>query len=96
MKRILVINPFGIGDAIFSMSLVEAIRRADPEVVIGFLCNERTVDLVRLNSSIDHTFVFHRDLFRRLWRKSSFLFFRKLEALLAMIREHRFDMVFDL
>ncbi|PIU40257.1 MAG: hypothetical protein COT00_02645 [Candidatus Omnitrophica bacterium CG07_land_8_20_14_0_80_50_8] len=96
MKRILVINPFGIGDVIFSMSLVEAIRQADPKAVIGFLCNERTVDLVRLNTSIDHTFVFHRDLFRRLWRKSPLLFFKKLKALLAMIREHRFDTVFDL
>ena len=78
------------------MSLVEAVRQADPAVVIGFLCNERTVDLVRLNTSIDHTFIFHRDLFRRLWRKSPLLFFRKLRALLAMIREYRFDTAFDL
>src|SRR3989338_3373361 len=95
-RSFLVINPFGIGDVIFSMTLVEAIRQAHPEAIIGFLCNESTVDLVRLNTSIDHTFVFHRDLFRQLWKKSPLLFFRKLRALLAMIREHRFDTAFDL
>ena len=62
MKRILVINPFGIGDAIFSMRLVEALRKAYPDAVIGFLCNERAVDLVRLNTSVNQTFIFHRDL----------------------------------
>ena len=83
MKRVLVINPFGIGDVIFSMTLVEVVRNACPDAVIGFLCNERTIDLVRLNTSIDQTFIFNRDLFKRLWKKHPFIFFRKLTALLG-------------
>ena len=96
VKRYLVINPFGIGDVIFSMTLVETVRKAYPDAVIGFLCNERTVDLVRLNTSINQTFIFNRDLFRRLWKKHPLLFFRKLKALLGMIREYHFDTAFDL
>ncbi len=96
MKRFLVINPFGIGDAIFSMTLVEALRRSHADAFIGFVCNERTVDLVRLNTSIDQTFVFNRDLFRRLWKKSPFLFYKKLRAFLKMLRENHFDTVYDL
>ncbi len=96
LKRFLVINPFGIGDVIFSMTLVEAVRKAYPDAVIGFLCNERTVDLVRLNTSVDQTFVFNRDLFRRLWKRQPLLFFRKLKALLGMVREYHFETVFDL
>lgn len=96
MKRILVINPFGIGDVIFSMPLVEALRKAFPDATIGFLCNERTADLVRLNTSIDQTFIFQRDLFRRLWKKNPFLFFKDLGALLALVKAYQFDTAFDL
>ncbi len=96
IKRILVVNPFGIGDAIFSMTLVEAIRAVSPHAVIGFLCNERTQGLVRLNSSIDQTFVFNRDLFRALWKESPVLFVRRLSALLKVIRDARFDTLLDL
>jgi len=96
VKRILVVNPFGIGDVLFSMTLVEAIRKALPEADIGFLCNERTQALVRMNPSIDHTFVFNRDLFRRLWKKHPFLFFRKLRTLLRLLKEQCFDTLFDL
>ena len=91
-----MINPFGIGDVIFSMALVEALRKAHSDAFIGFVCNERTVDLVRLNTSIDQTFVFNRDLFRRLWKKSPVLFYKKLKTLLGMLREHRFDAAYDL
>ena len=96
MKRILVINPFGLGDVIFTMTLVEALRKAKPDAMIGFLCNERTVDLVRLNTSIDHTFIFNRDRLRRLWKKHPLFFVKKIQSLLKLIREFQFDMVFDL
>lgn len=95
-KRFLIVNPFGIGDVIFSMVLVEALRRLFPAAFIGFLCNERTADLVRMNASIDRTFVFNRDRFRKLWKKHPVLFFRKLRALVSAVREHRFDTLFDL
>lgn len=96
MKRILVINPFGIGDALFTMTLVEAIRSRYPDSFIGFLCNERTIGLVRMDASIDRSFIFHRDRFRKLWNKHPFLFYRKLKALLSAIRESNFDTLFDL
>lgn len=96
MKKILVVNPFGIGDALFTMALVETIRKKSPETIIGFLCNERTEALVRMNVSIDQTFVFNRDLFRRLWRKHPLLFLRKLRGLLEVIKGHGFDTMLDL
>jgi len=96
MKKILIINPFGIGDVIFSMYLVEALRHHDPHYTIGFLCNERTKELVRLNVSIDRTYVFNRDFFRRLWKKNPFLMLKELKALLGLIRTENFDTVFDL
>jgi len=96
LKRILVINPFGIGDVIFSMVLVEALRRLFPDAFIGFLCNERTEALVRMNTSINRTFVFNRDLLRGLLKKSVILYTRELKAFWGHLREFKFDTVFDL
>jgi ADP-heptose:LPS heptosyltransferase len=96
VKRVLVVNPFGIGDAIFTLTFVEALRARRPDAFIGFVCNERTRDVVRLDSSIDRTYVYNRDLFRRLWKRHPFLFYRKLSGLLQMIRQERYDTLFDL
>ncbi len=96
MKKILVVNPFGIGDVIFTMVMVEAIRKARPDARICFLCNERTETLVRMNSSIDKTFVFHRDLYRKLWKRNPVLMFQELKGLLGVLRKERFDTLLDL
>ncbi len=94
-RRILIVNPFGIGDTIFSMVVAQAIRDAWPKSFIGFLANERTESLVRLNPSIDHTLIFNRDQFRGFWRQSPVLFFRQFRALLAILREADFDTLID-
>jgi len=97
LKRVLVVNPFGIGDVLFSMVLVEALRKALPEDgVIGFVCNERVDSLVRLNTSIDRTFTFNRGLMDRLWRKDPMLCWAKTKGLLGLIRSERFDTLIDL
>lgn len=96
MKKILIVNPFGIGDVIFSMHLVEAVREAFPDAVIGFVCNERTEDLVRMNRAIDQTFVFNRDFYRCLWKRSPVLFFNTLKGFLSEIRARRFETLVDL
>ncbi len=95
LKRILVINPFGIGDTLFTLTLVEALRKALPGVSIGFLCNERTRALVKMDASVDRVFIFNRDLMRRLWRRHPLLCFKKLRMLLGEIGEQKYDAVFD-
>lgn len=78
------------------MTLAEAVRAQAPDAFIGFVGNERTKDLIRMNVSVDRTYVFSRDLFRRLWAKHPFLFLKKLRALLDLVKEDRYDTVFDL
>lgn len=91
----LIINPFGVGDVIFTIPLAEAMRGAGVSV-IGFICNERTADLVRMDTAIDKTFVFNRDRYRKLWNKHPFLFYRKLRVFLSLFKEERYDAVLDL
>ncbi len=95
-KRFLFVNPFGIGDVLFTVQLVEEVRRHFPDAIIGFVCNERVAGLMRLNRAVDQIFVFNRGRFRRLWLKSPVLFFKKIRVLLKTIKQARFDTLVDL
>ena len=44
--RILIINPFGIGDVLFSTPLISAIKKKYPGCHIGYICNIRTKDII--------------------------------------------------
>ena len=95
-QRILVVNPFGIGDVIFTLTLVEGVRKAFPDAFIGFLCNERTVEVVRLDRSVQAAYVFNRDEFRASLKEGLFSFFKKLGSLTSAIRKERYDTLLDL
>jgi len=94
--KILIINPFGIGDVIFSFWMVEAIRSAEPEAVIDYLCNERTHDLVQLNRSVRRYHSFDRDQFRKTMSRNPLIFLRDVLRWFRQLRRERYDLCFDL
>ncbi len=94
--RILIVNPFGIGDVVFSFWMIEAIRPLAPEARIDYLCNERTEELVALNPSIGKWHTFNRDFFRKRLRSHPLLFLRDMLVLLAGLKRERYDIAFDL
>lgn len=49
-----------------------------------------------MNTTVDKTYVFNRDRYRKLWKKNPFLFYRKLTAFLSLVREDRYDAMLDL
>ena len=95
MKRILIANPFGIGDVLFSMASVERLREVYPDAFLGFICNERTEDLLKLCPSVNQLYVFSRDSLREAWRKSPLLFLQEINILLKTIARDRYDALFD-
>ncbi|MCM8778432.1 MAG: glycosyltransferase family 9 protein [Candidatus Omnitrophica bacterium] len=94
--HILVINPFGIGDVLFSTPLLRNIRNNFPESFIAYLCNKRVAPLLRNNPCIDEIFVFEKDEWRALWRRSRFAFTKKFFLFLSRIRERKFQIAIDL
>lgn len=94
--RILIANPFGIGDVLFSLPLIHAIREADPNGTLGFLCNRRTEDLVAAPGLVDRCLVFEKDEFKTAWRRSKRQALQLLIDLHRAIREGRFDACVDL
>ncbi len=93
---ILIVNPFGIGDVLFTTPLIRAVRGAFPESRIGYLCNRRTESTLRNNPHLNELFVYERDEVVRLWQTSRREWGRMLMQLLQRIRQARFDLVIDL
>jgi len=94
--RVLIVNPFGIGDVLFTTPLLRALRQAFPGAYLGYLCNRRTEPILRNNSALDELFVYEKDELRQLSRQSAWRGLRSLLGLLRRIRRARFDMMVDL
>lgn len=94
--RILIINPFGIGDVLFTTPLVRAVRKAFPKSRLGYLCNRRTERVLRDNPHINELFVYEKDDFIHLWRISWWAGFKYLADLLRRIQKFHCDWVVDL
>jgi lipopolysaccharide heptosyltransferase II len=95
-ERILIVNPFGIGDVLFTTPLVRALRRAFPESRIGYLCNRRTERILLTNPHLDELFIYEKDEVVRLWKSSWRQGLRHVLGLLRQLRRARFDIVVDL
>lgn len=95
MKKVLFVNPFGIGDAIFSFYAAAAFKNARPGARVDFLANERTAGLAALNADLGRVYTFDRDRLRRLRSKNPISFLGAYRDLIAAWRAERYDALFD-
>jgi len=95
-KRILIVNPFGIGDVLFTMPLVKTLKAIFRDSYIGYLCNIRTAPLLSTQPEIDKVFIYEKDEYRELWKASKRRCAKQLIDLLKEIRNESYDLVFDL
>jgi heptosyltransferase III len=95
-KRILIINPFGIGDVLFSTPLVRALRVAYPQSRLVYLCNRRKEGILMRNPHLDDLIVFEKDEFLGAWKLAPWRGIRMLLRLIGRARRERFDLVIDL
>ena len=95
-RRILILNPFGIGDVLFTTPLIRAVRRAFPDSRIDYLCNRRTETILRTNPHLDQVFVYERDEVVQLWRRSWWRGLAHVVELVRRVHRARVDLVIDL
>jgi len=95
-SRILIINPFGIGDVLFTTPLVRAVRQVFPKSFIGYVCNRRTEQILRENPQLDELYIYEKDEWVKLWRSTPLHALWKFGTLLRRIRGARFDLAIDL
>ncbi len=94
--KVLLINPFGIGDVLFSTPLIEDIKRELPRSRICYICNKRTVEVLEKCPDLERVFVFEKGDYRELWKKNRFTAFKNFFRFLGMIRRERFDLAIDM
>ncbi len=95
-KKILIINPFGIGDVIFSTPLIEILKKHFPGCFIGYVCNKRVSELIRTNPFLDKIFVYEKDDYRQIWKRSKIKCLMKALSFLRNIGKEKFDISIDL
>lgn len=95
MRKVLVINPFGIGDVLFTTPVIRAIKDSYPDTIIGYWCNERVKDILKNNSNIDKVFALSRGDIKKIYSRSRLEGILKGIELYKSIRKERFDVSFD-
>ncbi len=94
--HILITNPFGIGDVIFSLPMVYALKKYYPESKIDYICNKRVADILRAQEDIDRVYIYEKDDWRSKFKKSKIEAFREFSSFIKDIKRERYDLVFDL
>jgi len=93
--KFLIINPFGIGDVLFTTPVIRAIKDAYPDSVIGYWCNERVGGVLRNSPKINKVFALSRGDIKKIrnesWWKGIFSFL----GLLRGIKREKFDISLD-
>jgi lipopolysaccharide heptosyltransferase II len=92
----LVINPFGIGDVLFSTPLIRNLKENFPKARIYYLCNKKTNPIISSHHFIYKTFVYERDEFEALRHKSAFLWLKEFHRFIGGIRKEKIDIALDL
>ncbi len=94
-KKILIINTFGIGDVLFSTPFVSNLRAHFPNSFIGYIANIRSAPILKDNKKIDKVFVYERDDFLAVYKKSKLGFILEVGKFLNEVKKEDFDVVFD-
>ncbi len=95
-KSFLVINPFGIGDVLFSTPLLRNLKTVFPDSKISYLCNRRTNVILKDNPLIDKTFIYERDEFESERKFSRTAWIKKYWRFIRRIKKESIDVSIDL
>ena len=96
LKKILIINTFGIGDVLFTTPLISNVKRAYPSTIIHYLTNPRSSDVLKHNPKIEKIFIYERDAFNAAYKRSFFEFINKGREFFRLIKAEKYDAVLDL
>lgn len=95
MLKILIINPFGVGDVLFTTPLISNIKDTYPESIIGYWCNERVEGVLKDNPRIDKIFALSRGDIKKIYAQSKLNGIRRSLNLFSRIKKEKFDISFD-
>lgn len=94
-EKILIINPFGIGDCLFTTPVIRAIKDVYPDVTIAYWCNTRVSEIFQNNPNIYKIFSLSRGDLKKIYCKSWLKGTKSFFGLLYSIKKEKFDIVLD-
>lgn len=94
-KRILIINPYGIGDVLFTTPVIKNLKEEFPGAYIAYICNSRVEPLLRQKKSLDEVIVFEKERMAKMLKKSKTEFFKTGWSFIKLVHSRRFDLVID-
>ncbi len=94
-KKFLIINPFGIGDILFTTPVIRAIRQEYPDSYIGYWCNQRVKPLLESNPRINKLFALSRGDLKKIYRESFLAGLWNTLQLAWQIKGGNFNICFD-
>ncbi|MFA5156210.1 MAG: lipopolysaccharide heptosyltransferase II [Candidatus Omnitrophota bacterium] len=95
MEKFLIINPFGIGDVLFTTPLIKAIKQAYPQAPVSYWCNERVKEIFKNNPDIDKVFALSRGDLKKIFQRSKLEGITAFWRLLQGIKKERFSTAID-
>jgi len=95
LKKILFINPFGIGDVLFTTPLISAIKEAFPDADISYWCNQRVKEVFLNNPKVSRVFALSRGDLKKIYDESPLEGVRQFFSLFSQIKKCAFDIAFD-
>ncbi|MDD4979730.1 MAG: lipopolysaccharide heptosyltransferase II [Candidatus Omnitrophica bacterium] len=93
--KFLIINPFGIGDVLFTTPVIRAIKENYPDSIIDYWCNGRVAPVLRNNPRIDMVFALSRGDLKKIYRECIYKGIFRFWDLLFRIRKERFGAALD-
>lgn len=95
-KRFIVINPFGIGDVLFTTPILRALKENFPDCFLGYWCNERISPILANNPFIDKIFALSRGDLMKVFGSSKLEGMKRFLSLFGEIKKHQFNYALDL
>lgn len=96
INKVIIVNPFGIGDVLFSTPLLKAIKRKFPACHITYVCNRRTEGMLKNHADISSIYVFEKDEYRALWEESKLKCLKKTYSFVKKIASDKYDILIDM
>ncbi|MBU1124813.1 MAG: glycosyltransferase family 9 protein [Candidatus Omnitrophica bacterium] len=95
MTNFLFINPFGIGDVLFTTPVLASIAKAFPGAKIFYWCNQRVAGILAHNPHISGVISGSRGDLKIIYRESLSKGLAKSMEIFRRIKQERFDAAFD-
>lgn len=92
MKRVLVAQPFGIGDALFVTPLLRALKEEARVETVDMILGSRTREIFETNPFVDRVFTVDMDRLRERGKIKSFF---EIAGLLWELRKRKYDAFID-